>query len=128
MRVEREDIPDFPYDRDAMVQVLINLMENSVKFGKNQPVRELTLKIAQDGNRVKISLSDTGPGIPRKELKKIFDDFYRGEGTAVQNTRGVGIGLAIVKKFAERMGGRVTAENNEGGGCAIEMALPVEAS
>ncbi len=126
LRVEKEEISDFPYDRDAMVQVLINLMENSVKFGKNLPVRELTLRIARDGNRVVVSLSDTGPGIPRKELKKIFDDFYRGEGTAVQNTRGVGIGLAIVKKFVERMGGRVAAENNEDRGCTVKIAIPVK--
>jgi signal transduction histidine kinase len=70
-------------------------------------------------------VSDTGPGIPRPELKKIFDDFYRVESSLTRTTGGTGIGLALVKKFVTLMGGDVRAENNTGPGCTITIRLPL---
>jgi signal transduction histidine kinase len=69
-------------------------------------------------------VSDTGPGIPRQDLKKVFDDFYRVENSLTRTTRGTGIGLALVRKFVRLMGGSVTAANNEGPGCTITITLP----
>jgi signal transduction histidine kinase len=70
-------------------------------------------------------VADTGPGIPRHALKKIFNDFYRVENSLTRSTRGTGIGLALVKKFVHLMGGTVTAANNEGPGCTITILLPI---
>jgi len=69
-------------------------------------------------------VSDTGPGIARHALKKVFEDFYRGDDAAARNTGGTGIGLALVKKFVAAMGGKVSAENNAGAGCTIVISLP----
>jgi signal transduction histidine kinase len=74
--------------------------------------------------QVFVSVSDTGPGIPKHALRKIFDDFYRVEGPLTRQTGGTGIGLALVKKFVDLMGGTVAAENNTGPGCTITISLP----
>ncbi|MEJ2170940.1 MAG: HAMP domain-containing sensor histidine kinase [Desulfobacterales bacterium] len=114
----------FKYDREVMIQVLINLIENSMKFGRNASRREIGIRIRRQEEWVEIMVSDTGPGIPRQALKKIFDDFYRVENSLTRATRGTGIGLALVKKFVRLMGGTVSAANNEGCGCTITICLP----
>jgi signal transduction histidine kinase len=114
----------FQYDREVMIQVLMNLIENSMKFGKSAPEREIGIRTVQELDGVKIMVSDTGPGIPRHALRKIFDDFYRVDNSLTRTTRGTGIGLALVKKFVHLMGGTVTAADNEGAGCTITIRLP----
>jgi signal transduction histidine kinase len=118
----------FMYDREAMVQVLINLIENSMKFGKNSAEKKITLTLEPENRRVKISLSDTGPGIPRHALKKVFEDFFRVDNELTRATGGTGIGLALVRKFVKAMGGWVTAKNNDGPGCTISIFLPTQNS
>jgi two-component system sensor histidine kinase VicK len=115
----------FRYDREVMVQVLINLIENSMKFSKNSGEKIITLALVSEDESVKISLSDTGPGIPKHALKKVFDDFFRVDNELTRTTGGTGIGLALVSKFANAMGGRVEAKNNKGPGCTITICLPL---
>jgi signal transduction histidine kinase len=122
--VDIKDIHPFKYDKEVMILILINLIENSMKFGKDSPTREISLKIRHEKNSVNINLADTGPGIPRQALKKIFDDFYRVEGALTRTTAGTGIGLSLVKKFVTLLGGTVRAENNTGPGCTITISLP----
>ena len=117
-------VQPFKYDREAMVQVLINLMENSLKFGKGLSERCITIRTQQTDGWIKVMVSDTGPGIPRQALKKVFDDFYRADNELTRTTRGTGIGLALVKKLITLMGGRVAANNNTGPGCTITISLP----
>ena len=124
LKAEPPRIGSFPYDREVMIQVLINLIENSMKFGKNASRREIAISTRRDEAGVRIMVSDTGPGIPRNDLKKIFDDFYRVENSLTRTTRGTGIGLALVKKFIRLMGGTVSAENNDGPGCTVTITLP----
>ena len=124
LKIVQEDIRPFKYDREAMIQVLINLIENSIKFCRSALEKEITIRIYQEPDRIKIAVSDHGPGIPRHALKKVFDDFYRVDNALARKTRGTGIGLALVKKFIKLIGGDVTAENNPGGGCTITISLP----
>jgi len=124
LTAETRIVGPFRYDREVMLQVLINLIENSMKFGKSAPRREIGIRTRQAKDGVKISVSDTGPGIPRQDLKKVFEDFYRVENSLTRTTRGTGIGLALVKKFVRLMGGSVAAANNEGPGCTITITLP----
>jgi signal transduction histidine kinase len=125
LKVERREVPPFKYDREAMIQVLINLIDNSMKFGRSSPTRRITIKIWPEGDTVKISVSDTGPGIPDSGLKKIFEDFYRVDSDLTRTTGGTGIGLALVKKLVTAMGGTVQAKNNDGPGCTITITMPV---
>jgi len=119
------DIP-FMYDREVMIQVLINLIENSMKFGKNNAEKNILLLLEPEAGQMKISLSDTGPGIPKQALKKVFDDFFRVDNELTRTTGGTGIGLALVNKFVKAMGGKVIAKNNHGPGCTISIYLPIK--
>jgi signal transduction histidine kinase len=125
LNVDSGRMRPFKYDREVMIQVLINLIENSMKFGKSVSGREIRIRIRQEDAEVKIMVMDKGPGIPRHALKKIFNDFYRVDNSITQTTRGTGIGLALVKKFVDLMGGSVNAANNDGPGCTITISLPV---
>jgi signal transduction histidine kinase len=127
LKLDLETSRPFNYDREVMIQVLINLIENSMKFGKTAAKREITISthMREDRDRVEIRVSDTGPGIPRHALKKVFKDFYRVDNSLTRTTRGTGIGLALVKKFVALMAGRVVAENNAGPGCTITISLPL---
>jgi len=124
LKIVHESIRPFKYDREAMIQVLINLIENSIKFCKSAQNKEITIQTYQDAGRIKIAVSDHGPGIPRHALKRVFDDFYRVDNALARETRGTGIGLALVKKLIKLSGGQVVAENNPGGGCTIMISLP----
>ena len=125
LAIDQADAPVFAYDRDVLVQVLVNLMENSIKFGRHLPQKEIRIRVRAAGGWVRIMVSDTGPGIPRQSLKKVFDDFFRGDNDLVHTIGGTGIGLALVKKLIVAMGGDVKAENNPGAGCTIILNLPV---
>jgi signal transduction histidine kinase len=124
LKTEAVNIRPFRYDREIMILVLINLIENSMKFGKTAAQRQITIRIDRGEKQVNILVADTGPGIPAHALKKVFDDFYRVENSLTRTTRGTGIGLALVKKFVTLMEGTVTAENNDGPGCTITISLP----
>jgi len=114
----------FKYDPEIMMLILTNLIENSLKFGKGEPLKDIFIKSWQEGASTLIAVADTGPGIPRKALKKVFNDFYRVEDALTQTTRGTGIGLALVRKFTRLMNGTVSAQNNDGPGCTITISLP----
>ena len=118
--------PSLPvrHDSEALLQVLINLIENSLKFGRDAAEKEICLRVKYERTQVRISVSDTGPGIPRKAQKKVFDNFYRVDNALTRRTGGTGIGLAIVKDFVTAMGGKVSAANNNGAGCTITVVLP----
>ena len=120
-----KNLPECVYDREAMIQILINLIENSLKFGAQTPRKELLLRCAREGRHVRISLSDTGPGIPRRALKKIFENFYRVDNDLTRTTGGTGIGLALVKILVTAMGGHVRAVNNDGPGCTIIINISI---
>jgi signal transduction histidine kinase len=114
----------FRYDPEIMVQVLINLIENSVKFGKGLETKAITVRLRERGTRVVIEVADTGPGIPRQDLKKVFNDFYRADNAVARAAGGTGIGLALVKRFVALSGGNVSAANNDGPGCTISIEFP----
>ena len=118
-------VPVFAYDREVLIQVLINLIENSLKFGRQALEKQITIAVDSQDGWVRIAISDKGPGIPQHALKKIFDDFYRVDNDLTRTTGGTGIGLALVKKFITALGGSVQAVNNTGAGCTITLSLPV---
>lgn len=124
LSIDSADRPVFAYDREVLVQVLVNLMENSIKFGRHLPQKKIRIAVRVVDGWVKLVVSDTGPGIPNKSLRRVFDDFYRVDSEFVRTIGGTGIGLALVKKLILAMGGRVQAENNQGPGCTIILNLP----
>ena len=102
-------------DEDALLQVMINLIDNGLKFSHGCERRELLLSVKRDGNAVVLSLRDYGPGIEKGQLDKIFELFYRSENELTRETVGTGIGLALVQELVVAMGGRISASNCEPG-------------
>lgn len=113
----------FSYDREVMVQVLMNLVENSMKFGSEGPVKRITVTAREEGQRAVVTVRDTGPGVEPRDLARIFDDFYRADDSLTRKTQGTGLGLALVKRFVAAMSGTVTARNAEDGGLIVVMSF-----
>lgn len=123
---ENENIPECNFDREVVIQILTNLIENSIKFGQHADVKKITIRTTSHDGSVRVDVSDTGPGIPQHALKKVFDDFYRVDNDLTRATGGTGIGLALVKKFMNAMGGSVKAAYNRESGCTISLQFPAE--
>lgn len=99
-----------------MMQIVINLVDNAIKFSRDADIRrvEIGARLESD-NRVRLSVRDYGPGIPREQMKKIFRLFYRPRSELTRETVGTGIGLAIVHQLTTAMGGEVDVRNREPG-------------
>ena len=124
LEIQTPDIT-LPYDREVLIQILINLIENSIKFGRHSTTKHIRFLVSVDGKNARIAVSDSGPGIPQRSIAKVFDDFYRVDNDLTRRTGGTGIGLALVKKCITAMGGRVQAANNDGPGCTFTLFLPL---
>jgi len=99
-------------DGDGFTQVVINLVDNAIKFSRNAAERRIVLGCRRDAaGKVTFSVRDFGPGIPRDQLRKIFGLFYRAESELTRETVGTGIGLAIVHQLSQAMGGDVDVVN-----------------
>jgi signal transduction histidine kinase/HAMP domain-containing protein len=112
-------------DRDKVTQVLTNLIGNAVKFTPNLGKVTMTVSEPQDA-WLRISIADTGPGIPPEETSKIFDEFYQMSRPGREKSKGVGLGLAISKKLVEMHGGKIAVESIVGGGSNFSFTLPAE--
>ena len=121
--VAKDDLPQVRYDRDALLQVLFNLVDNALKYSGDARNKEIVLSCLKDGDRVVVTVADHGPGVPRRHLKKIFEPFYRAENELTRTFKGTGIGLALVRGLVEEMGGSVAGANSAGGGFKVEVSL-----
>jgi two-component system phosphate regulon sensor histidine kinase PhoR len=119
-----ESLPETMLDENAMTLLLLNLLENAVKYGKG----EIGVYLTRIGRHLRLVVSDQGPGIPADEQRKIFERFYRSREARSSNSRGSGIGLALVKHIAEAHGGRVLVESEPGRGAAFIVDLPLHES
>jgi len=117
-------IPVIEYDPDALKEIFLIFMENSIKFSKNASKKIMELLVQQEASQLSFVWKDYGPGVPANELKQIFEKFYRVENELTRKTKGTGIGLAIVKMTAEAMKGKVEARNNKEG-FEILLRFPV---
>ncbi len=110
LEVEGEPRP-VSVDTDALTQILINLVDNALKFARESEQRKIVIRVSQTGEECCLHVRDFGPGIPRRELKRIFQQFYRVGGELTRTAEGTGIGLALVRMLAEAMGASVDVRN-----------------
>ena len=117
--IEGHAASPYPGRPQALKRCLANLLENAIKYGG-------TAKVVIDDNaeRLQISILDEGPGLPPDQLEKVFEPFYRVEGSRNRDTGGTGLGLAIAKNVVELHGGRITLSNRSEGGLAAMLSLP----
>jgi two-component system phosphate regulon sensor histidine kinase PhoR len=116
------DLPPILADRAMLSQALLNLLQNAAKYGGEGQAIDLVCR-AENG-RVVLSVADRGPGIPRRERRRIFDRFYRIDDRLSRKQEGSGLGLAIVRHVVQAHGGAVVVRNRPEGGAEFSILLP----
>ena len=119
-----ETLPEPVIDKEAIQQVLYNLLDNAYKYSGNSKNIEIMAESTADS--VKISVKDFGIGIQREDQHKIFDRFFRGGSELTRSVKGSGIGLTIVKKIIEAHHGSISLESTPGKGSTFHVTLPVD--
>ena len=121
-------MPDHPisaffFDEDKMTLVLDNMLDNAVKY--TEPGGTITMEVLREGQSLKISVTDTGIGIPKDQMHRVFGKFFRADNALRFHTSGTGLGLYVCKNIVERHNGTMSVESVEGGGTTFTMALPM---
>ncbi len=120
--VETQPMPSLDGDRDALERLVINLLDNAVKY--NRRGGKVTARLHHRPGEVMIEVADTGIGIPTASLNRVFERFYRVDKGRSRDEGGTGLGLAIVKHVAQLHGGRVEVESRLGEGSVFRVHLP----
>ena len=116
------DLPPARGDEERLGQLLVNLLHNAIKFSESAAV--VIVRAHQDQDRIVMSVEDHGVGIPRPDLARVFERFYKVDKARVRGKGGTGLGLAIVRHVAESHGGRAWVESEEGRGSTFYVELP----
>ncbi len=120
-----DELPRIYVDKARIAQAIANITGNAIKFTDEGRVQVRAGYMPRDEGRIIVSVEDTGIGIPREDLGKVFDLFYRVEGDRVYVEEGAGLGLSISREIIRAHGGTLWAESVEGVGSAFHMTLPV---
>jgi signal transduction histidine kinase len=107
-------------DRDLLVEAVANLVDNAIKYTPRGG--RVDVSASRDDRAVSIRVADTGPGISEQDLPRIFDRLYRGDDS--RTTRGLGLGLSLVRAYVEAQGGSVTVDSRPGAGATFTLRLP----
>jgi two-component system, OmpR family, sensor histidine kinase VicK len=113
-------------DEDKITQVLDNIISNAMKYSPEGGT--ITFRVKELDDKIVASISDEGVGIPKDNLDKIFDRFYRVDKARTRKLGGTGLGLAIAKEMVNAHGGRIWAESVEGKGTTVQFTLPYDRS
>ncbi len=117
------DIPSIHGDRMGLTSVVLNLMENGIKYSTKNP--SISVKLFQRKEKIYLEVADQGVGIADKEKKKIFEKFYRVGNEDIRRTKGTGLGLYIVNKIVTAHLGKITVTDNRPSGSIFSITLPV---
>jgi signal transduction histidine kinase len=124
-RVELEvaaDLPEAQLDVDAFKQVLFNVIDNAIKYGRNGDACVLQVACTHEGGDVLVRVRDFGPGVAEHQLKLVFEPFFRGQDELTRRHQGTGIGLSLVRELIGQMNGAVQGQNRNPG-LEIRIAL-----
>lgn len=120
------EMPQVSGERDRLQQVVMNIVSNAVKY--NQRGGSVTMRCDWQDGIVRLSVADTGLGIPKEDLPRIFERFYRVDKARSREKGGTGLGLAIAREIVEFHGGTITVDSQEGKGTTVVIALPARVS
>jgi signal transduction histidine kinase len=120
------ELPAVRIDREAIARALVNLVNNALKYSKDE--KYIGVKLYRDNGSVKLEVADHGIGIARRDQTKIFEKFYRAGDPLVHNTKGSGLGLSLVRHITEAHGGEIEVESSPGAGSKFIMSLPLMAA
>jgi len=134
IKTELGQVEQTTFDSDAVTQIAVNLLDNAVKYARNAEDTTITVRTRSDEQFTLIEVEDHGPGVPHRQRKKIFEQFYRsgaeaaleGPRFAGTQTTGTGLGLALVKKFAQAHNGFVEILSAKPTGAIFRVALAAQ--
>ncbi|MGA3284067.1 MAG: HAMP domain-containing sensor histidine kinase [Verrucomicrobiota bacterium] len=118
-----DDLPEIQADHDAIVTVLVNLLDNACKYTTDD--KRVSLRIFPDDGFVCFAVSDNGIGLARRHIRRIFDRFYQVDSSLARKAEGCGLGLSIVKFIVDAHKGKITVESKPGQGSTFTVRLPV---
>jgi signal transduction histidine kinase len=121
----QEGLPELNIDPNRLIQVLNNLIGNAIKFTPKEGKVTIEAKLGENNREIQVSVIDTGIGIPKENLPKIFSKFYQIGERSASDIGGTGIGLSIAKEIVELHGGRIWVESEHGHGAQFKFVLPV---
>lgn len=121
--VVQDETPLVLVDHTLIEQAIAKLLANAASY--SEPRLQIEIDATYKREQLVVSVSDRGPGFPAEVSEKLFEKFYRGDG---RKTGGLGLGLSIARGFVEAHGGKLTAENRDGGGARFTIHLPVRAT
>jgi len=119
-----DGLAPFKFDPMRIKIVMQNLLENALRY--NVENGQIVIKVEKKPPYVEVSVTDTGIGIPKDDLPKLFTKFYRGSNILKYETEGTGLGLYITKNIVEAHGGKIWAESIENRGTTIHFTLPMD--
>lgn len=122
----QRDLPPAMIDQDAISQAVLNLLNNAVKY--SDKIKEIDVRVRSRDGHIAIEVIDKGIGIPRSEQDKVFEKFYRVSTGLVHNTRGTGLGLALVKHIVEAHRGKIMLDSTPGKGSRFTILIPANGS
>ena len=119
----QENLPKIKIDADAISQVILNLLDNAMKYS---PVnKEINVNAYKKEENIVIDVIDKGIGIEPAKIDRIFEKFYRGEDELTRETKGTGVGLSIVKHIVDAHKGKIEIESKKGEGSTFSVILPL---
>ena len=126
VKVEVEDeLPLVPLDASLARQIASNLLDNAVKYSARSETKDVRATVRRDGDAVCLSVADRGVGVAAADRPRLFQPFHRGGREETRTARGVGLGLALVKRYADAHGAKVTLESEEGKGTTVAVRFPL---
>ncbi|NIP24767.1 MAG: GHKL domain-containing protein [Phycisphaerae bacterium] len=114
------------FDRDAVTQIVVNLLDNAIKYARNADDKTITVRTRNDSRYILLEVEDHGPGVPHRLRHKVFEQFYRTGSEATRETTGTGLGLALVKRFAQAHEGFVEIITAKPRGAIFRVALTAQ--
>jgi two-component system phosphate regulon sensor histidine kinase PhoR len=120
----RQDLPKINADRDRLTQILVNILDNAVKFTPEEGA--VGIEAAEADNYIVLTITDTGVGVPRDEIQRLGERFYRVDRSRSRDLGGTGLGLSIVKHLMIAHGGKLEIESQLGRGTKISLFFPTQ--
>ena len=118
-------LPAVRFDGALVRPIVLNLVDNAVKYSARAPVKDVRVSVRRDGDRVALVVADRGVGIPAADRKRVFEPFYRSGREETRTTRGVGLGLALVDRYVRSHGATLALDSEEGRGTTVTVRFPV---
>jgi signal transduction histidine kinase len=121
-----KSLPELDASKSRLLQVFTNILGNAIKFNKEKGGIKVKTAYKKGDDKLTVSIADTGVGIPKNQLPRVFERFYQVDGTTSRKYGGTGLGLAITKSIVEAHGGKIWVDSKVGEGTTFNFTLPIK--